>query len=136
MARRVRIVTVDDEVEVLRTLTEFLTSQGYEAVTAQSAREAFTAVAVAPPDVILLDIHMPHVGGVSALKHLRVSALRHLRMMYPHVPVVMVTANPDVELAREALQFGAFDYVTKPFDFLYLARVLAAAVGSSAPSRA
>lgn len=56
------------------------------------------------------------------------SILRHLRMMYPHLPVVMVTGNADVEVAGDTLKLGAFDYVTKPFDFRYLARVIEAAV--------
>jgi two-component system, NtrC family, response regulator AtoC len=120
MPRRARILTVDDEPEILSALTEFLTLQDYDAVAAQTAHETFTAVAVAPPDVVLLDINMPIVDGVRIL--------RHLRMMYPQLPVVMVTGNADIEVAGDTLKLGAFDYVTEPFDFLYLARVIEAAV--------
>jgi DNA-binding NtrC family response regulator len=57
------------------------------------------------------------------------AVLRRVRALYPEVRVVMVTANADEEVAKDALRRGAFDYVVKPFDFAYLARVVGAAVG-------
>ena len=75
---------------------------------------------VSPPDVLLLDIAMPLIDGVAML--------RRVRALYPELPVIMLTANADEEVAREALRRGAFEYVVKPFDFAYLARAVAAAV--------
>jgi DNA-binding NtrC family response regulator len=115
-----RILAVDDDPQVLDTLTEFLERRGYEVVTAQSAGDAFMILEETPPDVVLLDIRMPRMDGVTALRRLRVS--------HPELPVIMLTANVDLELARDSLQRGAFDYVAKPPDFAHLARVVEAAV--------
>ncbi|HUF92691.1 MAG TPA: response regulator [Candidatus Limnocylindria bacterium] len=120
MSRVARVLVVEDEAIVLDLLTEFLASQGYEVVGTRGAADAFTMMEVAPPDVLLLDINMPLVDGVTAL--------RRVRALYPEVPVIMVTANVDETVARETLQRGAFDYVLKPFDFAHLIRVVEAAV--------
>lgn len=117
---RARVLAVDDEPEILATLTEFLQLRGYEVVTAQNAGDALMILAVTPPDVVLLDIGMPRVDGLTAL--------RHIRARYPEVAVIMVTGNADLVLARDTLKHGAFDYVAKPFDFGHLAQVVEAAV--------
>jgi DNA-binding response OmpR family regulator len=116
-----RVLVVDDEPLIVDILTDFLSAQGYEVVGAHGAADAFTMMEVSPPDVLLLDIALPLVDGMTAL--------RRVRALYPDLRVVMVTANADEEVARDALRRGAFDYVVKPFDFEYLARVVGAAVG-------
>ena len=77
-------------------------------------------LSVASPDVVLLDIAMPRVDGVTVL--------RRIRMDHREIPVVMLTGNTDVSLARDTLKHGAFDYVTKPMDFSTLVTVIEAAV--------
>jgi DNA-binding response OmpR family regulator len=67
---------------------------------------------------VLLDVRMPGIDGVEVL--------RRIRRADPEVPVIMVTANEDVALAKEMLKLGAFDYVAKPFDFSYLDRAVTA----------
>ncbi len=120
MPRVARVLVVDDEPVIVELLTDFLASQGYEVVGTHGATDAFTMMEVSPPDVVLLDIAMPLVDGVTVL--------RRMRALHPGMPVIMVTANTDEEVARDALRRGAFDYVVKPFDFAYLARAVAAAV--------
>ena len=105
---------------VLDVLTDFLTLEGYEVVTAENGGDALMLLAVAPPDVVLLDIGMPGIDGVTVLRHIRAS--------YPKMPVIMLTANADLGLARATLKGGAFDYVAKPFDYDHLAQVVEAAV--------
>ena len=122
MPRRARVLAVDDEQEILDTLTEFLTVLGYEVVTALSAADAFVLMGVAPPDVVLLDFAMPDVDGITALGE--------MRAIHPEVPVIMLTANVDPALIRHTLKHGAFHYVAKPFDFDHLADAIAAAVAS------
>lgn len=117
---RARVLAVDDEPEILATLTEFLQLRGYEVVTAQNAGDALMILAVTPPDVVLLDIGMPRVDGMTVLRQIRAS--------YPELAVIMVTGNADLVLARDTLKHGAFDYVAKPFDFGHLAQVVEAAV--------
>lgn len=59
MRRAARVLAVDDDPQILEMLTDFLTVHGYEVVTAENAGDAFMLLAVAPPDVVLLDIGMP-----------------------------------------------------------------------------
>lgn len=80
--------------------------------TASSGEEALSALPEFKPSVMLLDVRMPGLDGVEVL--------RRVRTLDKGVSVIMVTANEDVELARETLKLGAFDYVSKPFDFGYL----------------
>ena len=109
MARR--ILAVDDNAHFLRMLTEFLSELGYEVITAPDAGDAFMVVAVAPPDVVLLDVGMPGIDGVTAV--------RRIRARHPKLPIIICSANVDV--ARDALKRAAFDYVAKPVDFDHLA---------------
>jgi len=74
------------------------------------------------PDAILLDIKLPDSSGISTL-----DCLRQVR---PDVPIIMVTGNTDVEIARDTLKRGALDYVMKPFDLDRLARVVEVALAS------
>jgi len=107
-----RILAVDDEASVLEVLSEYFAEQGYHVETAGSGPEALARLGQARPDIVLLDVRMPGMDGLEVLKRLRTGD--------PALPVIMVTANEDVDLARETLKLGAFDYVSKPFDFSYL----------------
>jgi DNA-binding response OmpR family regulator len=105
---------------ILELLTAVLTPQGYEVVTAQNGGDALTLLEAAAVDVVLLDVGMPGVDGMTAL--------RRIREVHPALPVIMLTGNVDAAVGRATLQRGAFDYVTKPVDFDHLVRVLEAAV--------
>jgi len=113
-----RILVVDDEAPVREVLAEYFATEGYTVETAGSGVEALTAVRDGHADLVLLDVRMPGLDGVQVL--------RRIREFDGHVPVIMVTANEDVTLAKETLKLGAFDYVAKPFDFDYLDRAVAA----------
>lgn len=113
-----RLLLVDDEPAVLDVLCDYFVSQGHEVETATNGREALAAFSRSRPDLVLLDVRMPEMDGVEVLKELRARAAT--------VPVIMVTANEDVALARLTLKLGAFDYVSKPFDFTYLDRAVTA----------
>lgn len=115
-----RLLIVDDEEPVREVLGEYFSSQGYQVDTASSGTEALERVQHRRPDLVLLDVRMPGLDGMEVLKK--------LREIDGHLPVVMITANEDVALARSMLSIGAFDYVAKPFDFRYLDRVVAAAL--------
>jgi len=126
-----RILVVDDEAPVREVLTEYFTTEGYAVEGAGSGAEALTAVRGGRADLVLLDVRMPGLDGVQVL--------RKIREINGDVPVIMVTANEDVSLAKETLKLGAFDYVAKPFDFDYLDRAVAAGlarVGEKAPTGA
>src|SRR5438094_712728 len=112
-----RILVVDDEAPVREVLTEYFATEGYAVEAAGSGVEALTAIRGGRADLVLLDVRMPGLDGVQVL--------RRIRELDERVPVIMVTANEDVGLARETLKLGAFDYVAKPFDFDYLDRAVA-----------
>jgi len=113
-----RILVVDDEAPVREVLTEYFVTEGYAVEEATSGVEALTAIRGGRADLVLLDVRMPGLDGVQVL--------RRIRELDQNVPVIMVTANEDVGLAKETLKLGAFDYVAKPFDFDYLDRAVAA----------
>ena len=79
---------------------------------AEGGREALRMLDASPVDVVLLDVAMPDMDGMETLKRI-VAA-------HPSMPVIMVTANADIEITSKVLQLGAADYVPKPFDLDYL----------------
>ena len=107
-----KILVVDDEVEVVRLLKDFLTSKGYEVHTALNGTEAIALVKEVKPDIVLLDIIMPGIGGIDTLKE--------IKKIDPTTAVIMITAVIDEELANRAVKLGAFDYITKPINIDYL----------------
>jgi two-component system response regulator (stage 0 sporulation protein F) len=113
-----RILVVDDEAPIREVLTEYFATEGYAVEAATSGVEALTAIRDRRADLVLLDVRMPGLDGVQVL--------RRIRELDDSVPVIMVTANEDVGLAKETLKLGAFDYIAKPFDFEYLDRAVAA----------
>ena len=113
-----RILVVDDEAPIREVLTEYFATEGYAVEAATSGIEALTAIRSRRADLVLLDVRMPGLDGVQVL--------RRIRELDDTVPVIMVTANEDVGLAKETLKLGAFDYIAKPFDFEYLDRAVAA----------
>ena len=92
------ILVVDDEEPVRDVLCEYLESQGFGV---EAAPDGETALGRHRPDLVLLDVRMPGLDGVEVLRRIRHAA--------PHVPVIMVTANESVGLAREMLELGAID---------------------------
>jgi len=124
-----RILVVDDEAPIREVLTEYFATEGYAVEAATSGVEALAAIRGRRADLVLLDVRMPGLDGVQVL--------RRIRELDDSVPVIMVTANEDVGLAKETLKLGAFDYVAKPFDFEYLDRAVAAGLaraGTKSPA--
>ena len=107
-----KVMVVDDEPEVRQLLGEFLSGRGYEVLLAATGKEALDAIDVQRPDLVLLDVAMPGMDGVETLKR--------IVMDDPPVPVIIVTANPDISLTSKLLAMGAVDYIPKPFDLDYL----------------
>lgn len=120
-ARRKRILVVDDEPMLVDLVVEHLRDSHYEVETATNGRQALAAVARQRPDVVLLDINMPGLGGIDVLKEIVKTD--------PSITVIMVSGNTDVAVTAEAIRNGAFSYVPKPFDFRYLRHFIAASIG-------
>jgi DNA-binding NtrC family response regulator len=114
------ILAVDDEQELLRLFRELFADR-YHVETASNGAAALAAVERVRPDVVFLDVNMPGMTGVDVLKLLRESA--------PSLPVIMVTANEEVDVAAECIKAGAFGYVPKPFNLKYMEHMAALATG-------
>src|SRR5262249_49377026 len=105
-----RILAVDDVPANLEIVRMRLEAHGYEVVTAVDGEEALARAREIDPDLVLLDIMMPKLDGISALKQLKQDAA--LRF----VPVILLTAKADTADVVAGLEAGGDDYLTKPFD--------------------
>jgi len=107
-----KLLIVDDEKEVLVFLKMFFQAKGLDVLTAESGEEAIRKVKEEHPKVVLLDILMPGMSGLEALKI--------IREIDPKIGVIMTTVIQEEDTAKRAIELGAYDYVTKPFDIDYL----------------
>jgi two-component system KDP operon response regulator KdpE len=98
---------VDDEMSIRRALHTTLHSLGFQTIEAARGEEALSLVRMHHFDVILLDINMPGMSGVEAC--------RSIRRLYPRIPILMLTVRDSEDDKVEALDAGADDYITKPF---------------------
>jgi two-component system KDP operon response regulator KdpE len=113
-----KILVVDDDPAIVRTLRINLRARDYEVRLAYDGRTALQILAEDPPDAVLLDLGLPDVDGVGVLRRLR---------SFSDVPVVVLSARHSSDDKVEALDLGADDYVTKPFGMEeLLARIRAA----------
>ena len=118
MSRPVRVLLVDDEISIQRTMVPLLRSRGYEVTVAGTARDALAEVENERPDLIVLDLGLPDMDGLDVCRRVRARW---------DTPIVVLSARGAEKDKVAALDEGADDYVTKPFgpDEL-LARVRAA----------
>jgi DNA-binding NtrC family response regulator len=111
------ILVVDDEPSVREMLAGYFEHAGYVVETATDGREAVDAVRRRRPALVLLDIEMPGIDGVAAL--------RGIREVDPRIPVIMVTGNESTRVAGEVIEAGAFSYLPKPVKLKYLDHLVA-----------
>lgn len=100
-------LVIDDEPQIQRLITTLLEPNGYRVATASSGREGLTTLAQQRHDLILLDLGLPDITGISVLKQIR---------EWTQTPVVILTVHDSEPEKIEALDSGADDYVTKPFN--------------------
>lgn len=106
------VLIVDDEPDIQLVLGEFLKKEGFNIVEASNGEEAIQKVKNGGIDLALLDIAMPKMNGIEAL--------REIKSLRPDLPVIMITAYRDAEKVVECFRLGAFDCIFKPFDLKYL----------------
>ena len=110
MVDAAKILIADDEPHIRRILQFLLEQAGYEVVAAADGREALELLAREGPDLLLLDVMMPHLDGFAVLQRIR--ADRETQRL----PVIMLTARDESQARVKGLKGGANDYVAKPFD--------------------
>lgn len=110
------VLVADDDPSILEILKLGFRTRGYEVITASDGKSAIQAIEQNRPDLLVLDIEMPHLTGIEVL--------RHLRKDWPTLPVVIMTAHGTISLAVEAMKEGATEFITKPFEMEQLLLVI------------
>ena len=106
--RALRVLIVDDEPDFRDILIKRLRKRNLEAVPAAGGREALFLLTEEPFDAVVLDLHMPGMGGMDTLKEIKKTA--------PSVEVIILTGVAELQLAVRGMELGAFDYMLKPAD--------------------
>lgn len=103
------ILVVEDDNDIRDLISYHLSKNGYDAVCVPTAEQALLAIGTKKPDLILLDLMLPGIDGMSLFKHVKMNDA------YKDIPVIMVTAKTEEEDIVQGLECGANDYITKPF---------------------
>ena len=114
-----KILIVDDETEFLEVIRERLATRGIEADTSKSAEEALVKIESQIYDAVILDLQMPGLDGIEALKLIREKR--------PELQVILLTGHATVKKGIEAMKSGAMDFIEKPADLESLRKKIMAA---------
>lgn len=104
---KIKILIVDDEVNMIWALKKALIKENYEIISAENGQVAIESLKE-EPDLIIMDLKMPKMDGMEALKR--------IKDINPKIPIIMMTAHGSTNTAVEAMKLGALDYISKPFD--------------------
>ena len=103
-----KVLVVDDEKFIIKSLKQHLEKEGCEVLTAESGEDGLEVYKNDAPDIVLLDLNMPGIGGIETLKQ--------IKKLNSDAIVVIITAYGDIETAVSAIKMGAYDFVEKPFE--------------------
>lgn len=106
MGEMIKILSIDDDSEILFALKAVIESQGWNSLIATDVREGLELYEKEKPDLILIDYHMPRINGVQGVKMIRKLDL--------HIPIIVFTIDENQEIADQFLEAGASDFATKP----------------------
>lgn len=122
-SERIRVLVVDDEEDFASAIAERLARRGFDAAAAFSARAALALLEELPSDVVVLDLKMPGMDGLTAL--------REIRKLHPGVQVIVLTGHGTVASGIEGMQGGAADFLQKPVTIEVLCAAIAVAAERS-----
>lgn len=118
-----KILVVDDENDLREMLRDFLSREGFEIVEASDGRKGVDEAKRSMPDVILMDVSMPHMDGFQALERLK----KDKKTM--NIPVIMLTARADEKNMAEGIRLYADKYIPKPYDLKHLLQEIRRTLG-------
>src|SRR3989304_2380397 len=121
------ILIVDDEETIRFSIKEFLEGKGYEVHVAETSEQALENINELLPDLILLDLRLPTMGGIALLEKVKVKD--------PNVLMIVMTGYGSIDSAVEAMKRGAYDYLEKPFKVEHLRLVIEKALSTQALRR-
>ncbi|MCP3059043.1 response regulator [Myxococcus sp. K38C18041901] len=127
--RRKKVLLVDDSHTVLMLHQMMMVERGYETLIARDGLEALARVAVEAPDLVVLDIHMPHLDGLQTCRALRE------REPTRHTPIILCSTRMEPASVQAGFDSGCTDYLTKPFAGSELAALLNRYLGSERGTR-
>ena len=107
-----RVMLVDDDDRISDLLSRFFSDLGYEVGRLEDGEAALEALREDPPDLLVLDIYLPKLGGLDVLHAMRLEGIP--------TPVITISGLPDEQMARDSLALGASHSTTKPFDLTAL----------------
>lgn len=123
----IRILVVDDEASIRRTLEGIFHDEGFETLVAQDGKEALALIRSERPSLVLLDIWMPGMDGIETLEKIKAS--------HPDLPVIMISGHATIATAIGATRLGAADFIEKPLDLNATLDSVKRALGKDAPQR-
>jgi DNA-binding NtrC family response regulator len=106
---RIRLLLVDDEVGFATVMAKRLNRRDIEVTTAHTGSQGIQSLRQSKFDIAVLDLKMEDMDGIEVLKI--------FKLMDPHMPVIMLTGHGSEKSAKEGIQEGAYDYLTKPYEF-------------------
>ena len=109
-----KILIVDDEKDIVETLSFILKAKGYECICAYDGEEGLNLAKTQNPDIVILDVMMPKINGY------KICRLLKFDNRYKNIPIIMVTARSQQEDKAIGEETGADEYITKPFEFAEL----------------
>ncbi|NUP13190.1 MAG: sigma-54-dependent Fis family transcriptional regulator, partial [Polyangiaceae bacterium] len=109
MKAKQTVLVVDDEASARSGLAKLLQHEGFDAKMAVDGASALAVIEDSPPDLVITDLRMPGMDGIELVTK--------LREQLPALPVIVVTAHGDMNVAVQAMRAGAVDFITKPIDF-------------------
>jgi len=141
---RAKILIVDDDADIRLSLQNRISFMGHDAVTAMDGKEALRAIQEEEPDLVLLDLELPHLSGLDILRQVRAPFTKNNSLDEEAIPtsgthtaplIIILTAHGTIERAVEAMHLGAFDFVPKPFTADHLTIVINKALAAIALHR-
>lgn len=115
-----QILIIDDDQQLGQSFAKILLQEGYKTTNAFTGRDGIQAVKKNKPDLVILDVRLPDMGGLEVFEV--------IHAIFPKLPVIIITAYSSTETAIGAIQKGAFDYIYKPFDVPEMLAVVKKAV--------
>ena len=119
-----KILLVDDEEEFVTTLAERLELRGIQALVATDGETALDLIETDPPQIVILDVMMPGLGGLEVLKRIKAEN--------PHIPVILLTGRGSTKEGIEGMRLGAADYLMKPINIEELIKKIQVSIKSQA----
>ncbi|MEW6352130.1 MAG: UDP-3-O-acyl-N-acetylglucosamine deacetylase [Thermodesulfobacteriota bacterium] len=123
---KARILVVDDQIEILRSLEGILSDEGHDIILAKDGQEALHAVQTESPDVVFLDVWIPGIDGLQTLKA--------IKRIDPNCSVIMMSGHGTIETAVKAIKLGASDYLEKPLNLEDVLHLVQKAISARAPA--